>query len=65
VTYSIKVGRTDTLLAGCNSVAGRNFLARKVLLHRSHTGVYEKEGFVIYRNERERGKSEMSLRFKE
>ena len=37
MTYSFKVGCTDTLLAGSNSVSGGNYLTCEELLHRRHT----------------------------
>jgi hypothetical protein len=64
MAHTVKVGGTDTLLAGGNAVARRNNLAREELLHRSHTGVYEKKGFVVMRNEGVGGQTKMPLGFK-
>ena len=61
VTYALKVGGSDTLLAGGYSVARGNLLAREELLHRRHARVNKQKGFVIDRNQRVRGKSQMSL----
>jgi hypothetical protein len=65
VTNSLKVGCSDALLAGANAVAGRLNLSRKELLHRCHTRVYEKKGFVVVGNERKAGETKMSLALKE
>jgi hypothetical protein len=43
VSNSLKVGSSDALLAGANSVTGRLNLACKELLHRCHTGVDKKK----------------------
>ena len=64
-TYSFKVGRTDALLTGGNTVSRRDLLAREELLHRCHTGVYEKKRLIVVGDKGVRRKTEMSLRFKE
>ena len=65
VAYAFQVRGTDALLAGGNALARRFNFAGEELLHRSHTGVDEKKGFVVLGNERERRESEMTLGFKE
>ena len=65
MTYALKVGSTDTFLTGSNSVAGRDLLACEEFLHGSHTRVDQKKRFVINGDQRIRGKSDVSFRFKE
>ena len=65
VTNALKVRCTNALLAGGNTVTGRNFLTGKELFHRSHARVDQEQGFVINRNERIRGKTQVALGFKE
>ena len=64
LTYVVKVGSSDTLLAGSNSVTGRLLSALEVGLERCHTRVYKKQGVVILRNQRKAGETEMSLSLK-
>jgi len=49
VTNALQVRCTDTLLASGNAMAGRLNLTCEEFLHRRHTGVYEKKGFVVNR----------------
>ena len=49
---ALKVGRTNALLASRHAATGRFFLSREKFFHRSHAGVYEKQRFVVYGNER-------------
>jgi hypothetical protein len=65
VTYALKVGGTDALLAGSDTVAGRLFLTGEEFLHRCHTRVDKKERFVVMRNEGIGRQTEMTFRFKE
>ena len=65
VTNSLKVGCSYTLLAGADSVTGRLFLACKELLHRRHTRVDKKQGFVVIRNKRVGRETKMSLALEE
>ena len=41
MTYALKVGGTDTFLAGGNPDRGGRNLPRKVLFHRRHTRIYK------------------------
>ena len=64
-TYVVNVTCSDTLLASADTVTGGLFLTGKELLHRSHTGVDEEEGFIVYGDKREAVKSQMLFGFKE
>ena len=65
VTNSFKVGSSDALLTGANSVAGRLNLSCEELLHRCHTRVDKKQGFVVIRNKRVGRETKMSLALEE
>jgi hypothetical protein len=65
VTDALEVGSTDALLAGGYAIAWRLLLTREELLHGSHTGIDQKKRFVIDGDQRIRGKTKMSLGFKE
>jgi hypothetical protein len=65
VTNALKVGGSDALLTSGYAVTGRLLFACEELLHRSHTRVYEKKGFVVMRNEGVGRETKVSLGFKE
>ena len=65
MTDAFQVGRSDTLLAGTDTVSGRGDLTCEELLHRCHTGVDEEQGFVIVGNEREAREAKVILALKE
>ena len=47
----VDIAGADALLAGANALARRYLLALEPRLHRSHTGIYEQDGFIILRNQ--------------
>ena len=65
VAYSLKVGSTDTFLAGADSVSGRLLLTCEELLHRCHTRVDKKQGFIVIGDKREGRESDVSLALEE
>ena len=62
---TLDIRRADALLACCHAFSRRRNLAGKVLLHRSHTGVDQKEAVVVLRDQREARQTKMSLGLKE
>ena len=64
MTNALQIGGADALLAGGHTVAGRGNLAGEELLHRCHTGVDKKEGFVALGDQRVAGQAQMSFGFK-
>jgi hypothetical protein len=64
-TDILNITGTDALLAGADSLAGRLSLALEVGLHRSHTGVDKQKACIVLRDQREAGKAQMILGFKE
>ena len=64
LTYTLNIGCTDTLLAGCNPSSGGLNLTCKILLHRSHTGVDEQQALVTIGHKRVAGQSKMALALK-
>ena len=61
VSNTLKVRRTDTFLTGANAISRRLLLTREVFLHGRHARVDKQKRFVVYRNEREGGKAQMSF----
>ena len=65
VSYSLKVGCTDALLAGRYAAARGLFLTREEFFHRRHARVNQKKRLVAVRNEREAGKAKVTLALEE
>ena len=65
VTYAVKVGRADALLAGGYAIAGGLFFTREKLFHGCHARVDEQKRFVVDGNKGERGQAKVTLAFKE
>ena len=65
VSYALKVGRADALLAGRNAAARGLLFSRKEFFHGCHSRVDQKQGLVAVWHEREAGKTKMSLAFEE
>ena len=62
---TLKVGRTDALLAGGDALSRRLLLTCEELLHGCHTRVDQKKRFVVDGDQRIGGKAQMPLRLKE
>jgi hypothetical protein len=65
MSYSLKVGGSDTFLAGANSVTRRLYLTGKEFLHRRHARIYKQERFIVVGDEGKAAESEVSLALKE
>ena len=65
MSYSVKVGRSDTLLTGADTNARRLLFTGENLFHRCHTRVYQEQGFIVIWNTREAVESQMTLALKE
>ena len=63
--YVVDITCTDTFLAGCHSLAGRDFLTSKVCFHGCHTGVDQQQAVVVAGHQREAGQTQMVFAFKE
>lgn len=61
----VDVRRTDALLTGGHTVAGRSDFSREELLHRRHTGVDEQKALVSVGHERIARQPQMLFTFKE
>ena len=64
VTDIVDIAGTDALLAGAHALARRYLLTLEPWFHRGHAGVYEQDGFVVLRNQREAGQPEVILALK-
>jgi hypothetical protein len=64
VSNPFKVGCADALLAGANAVFRRLLLTREEFLHRCHTRIYKKQGFIVIGYERIALKPNVALSLK-
>ena len=61
MTDIVDIAGANALLAGAHALARRYLLALEPGLHRSHARVYEQDGFIILRNQRKAGQSQVTL----
>ena len=61
---ALDIGRSDTLLAGCDAGSRRSQLACEILLERRHTGIDEKQALISLRHERKARQTKMALALK-
>ena len=64
LTDVLDIAGTDTLLTGADSSAGRLYLTGEVRLHGSHAGVDQQQGFIVLRDQRKAGQTQMVLALK-
>src|SRR5699024_7269415 len=64
LSHILDISCTDTLLTGCHSPSRWNLCSGKVWLQWRHTGIDQKETFIIVRNQGKALHSQMSLALK-
>ena len=63
-TDVLNVTGTNALLAGAYTVTGRLYLALKVRLHWSHTGIDQQKRLIVLGNQGKAGKAQMLFALK-
>ena len=59
----VDIESADALLTGRHTVSRRLFLTGEELFQRGHSGIYEKQRFVVFGNERKAAQTQVSFGF--